>query len=430
MIKIKKLPKILVISHTSFTKSDSMGSTLASYFSEYDSSCLAQFYIKEMNPDIPVCERYYRVTDSEVLNSVIHPFSRGQIGNKLSLSESKNGEKSAVKDPKSGNIKTRSIRMILRNIIWKLSRFEKKGFKRFVDDFSPDAVLVQPGDFAFLLGLATKISKKRNIPLIVLQCEAYYLKPYFSKSPDYLIYRRNFNKHFEKMMKRAKLCIYLCDALKKDYEKHFDTPSVTVYKSTNIIPEKREKKVDPDSFRCIYGGNLGKAVGRAEPLLEIGRAVKKCGGVIDVYTSSTGEHLSGLTEENGIILHGAISSDELIERTKRSDFVIHIENQSEWHKVDEKYAFSTKIADMLACGRPAIIYGSTEIAGIKYFAENGLGLVIEKGDDLCPEIEKLTKDKVRQEEYIERALYFAKTNHNPARNSETVKNMIAEVCKK
>ena len=232
------------------------------------------------------------------------------------------------------------------------------------------------------------------------------------------------------MMKRAKLCIYLCDALKEDYQKHFDTPSVTVYKSTNIIPEKREKTVDPDSFRCIYGGNLGKAVGRAEPLLEIGRAVKKCGGVIDVYTSTTGEHLSELTEENGIILHGAVSNDELIERTKNSDFTIHIENQSEWHKVDEKYAFSTKIADMLACGRPCIIYGSTEVAGIKYFADNNLGLVIERKEDLYPEIEKLINDKERQDEFVKRALSFAKANHDPKRNSEKTKEMIIEVCKK
>lgn len=425
---MEKLPKILIISHTSFTKSDSMGSTLASYFSEYDPDSIAQFYIKDMNPDIPICKRFYRVTDNEVLNKCKHPFRKGNIGEKVELSTNV-GEHAATTD-KNGKLKiSRATGLIIRNFVWNISHFEQKGFNRFVDDFSPDAVLVQPGDFAFLIKLAVKISEKRNIPLIVHQCESYYLKPYFSKSPDYLVYRRQFKRVFEKMMQRASFCIYLCDALEKDYKQHFDTPSATLFKSTAIRPEYHEKKVQKDNFRCIYGGNLGKTVGRAEPLLEMGKAVKKCGGVIDVYTSTTGEHLRELTKENGIDLHGAVSNDELIENTKQSDFVVHIENQSEWHKIDEKYAFSTKIADMLACGRPAIIYGSTEIAGIKYFAENDLGLVIEKPPELFEKISELAGSKEKQEYYVRRALDFARANHDPKKNSEKTKEIILNVCK-
>ena len=406
-----------------------MGSTLASYLTEYDSDCVAQFYIKDMQPDIPVCDNYYRVTDSDVLNKVLHPFLRKNVGNQVDLISVDGIARLAVKDKKSGSIKSRAFRMILRNIIWILSDFQKKGFNKWVEDFSPDVVLVQPGDFSFLIKLALKISKKLNIPLIVHQSESYYLKPYFSKSLDYLLFRWQFKKTFEKMMKRASFCIYLCDALENDYKKYFDIPSATIYKSTDIIPEPQSHTVPEQGFRCIYGGNLGKAVGRVEPLVQLGMAVKKCGGIIDVYTSSSGDHLALLNKENGIVLHPAISNDELVEKTKKSDFVIHIENRSKEHILDLKYAFSTKIADMLACGRPSIIYGSAEIAGIRYFAENNLGLIIETSEELYPKIKEFISDTRRQNECIKRACEFAKLNHNPIINSQKTKDIILSVCR-
>ncbi|MBO4468726.1 MAG: hypothetical protein J5766_05435 [Clostridia bacterium] len=419
-----------MISHTSFTKSDSMGSTLASYFTGYDSDRLAQFYIKDMTPDMPVCKNYYRVTDREVFKAALFTFSCRPVGGRIEPDFSGKQSSAAKKDTKSGNSKNRALRMIVRNTVWNLSRFTKKGFQKWVDEFSPDAVLVQPGDFGYILKLATKISKKRRIPLIIHQSESYYLKPYYSKRLSYLLYRLNFKRNFEKMMKRASACIYLCDALQRDYGKIFDVPSVTIYKSTDIIPKAHEVADTNNGFRCIYGGNLGEAVGRAEPLCEIGKAIKKCGGVIDVYTSSKGEHLRELNDENGIVLHGAVSSDELIKKTQHSDFVLHIENQSKEHITDLEYAFSTKIADMLACGRPAIIYGSAEIAGIKYFADNDLGLVIEKKEDLYPEIKNLVDDPERQNEYVGRAIKFAKENHDPKKNSEKTKKLIKKVCEK
>ena len=64
-------PRVLVISHTAFTKEDSMGSTLASYFINYPSDKIAQFYIKEMKPNIPVCFSYYKITDSELFRKII-----------------------------------------------------------------------------------------------------------------------------------------------------------------------------------------------------------------------------------------------------------------------------------------------------------------------------------------------------------------------
>lgn len=425
----ENLPKILVISHTPFAASDSMGSTMASYLTTYNPDKIAQFYIKNMTPDIPVCNNYYRVTDSEILNKLLHPFS-AKIGRKIEVvKDAQIGKNAGSKEVKI-NRKNRSIGLLLRNILWGSKVWYNSNFKNWLKDFSPDIILLQPGDFSYLFKFATRLSKKLDIPLVIHQSEAYYLKPYFRKSPDYLLYRYNFKKNFEKAMKRASLCIYLCDALERDYNKFFDTPSVTIYKSTNLVPEKSQKELDKTNVKFIYGGNLGEAVGRCEPLLEVGKAVKKCGFFIDVYTGSKGPHMSELTEENGIRLHSAVSNDELQRRIRESDFIIHIENQEEQYIEDIKYAFTTKIADMLASGVCSIVYGSTEIAGIKYFAENGLACVIEDGNELETAIKELIENDDLRIGYIEKALSFAKTNHSPKENPDKTKEALREVYNK
>lgn len=422
----EKLPKILVISHTPFASSDSMGSTLASYFGTYDPDKIAQFYIKNKTPDMPVCKNYYRVTDDEILKKLLHPFS-AKTGRKIDfLKETQNKDVSKEKEVTVSK-KNRARGLILRNILWSTNVWYNRDFKSWLKNFSPDIILLQPGDFSYMFKLATRLSKKLNIPLVIHQSEAYYLKPYISKKPEYLIYRYDFKKSFEKAMKRASLCIYLCDALERDYSKFFNTPSVTIYKSTSLLPKTDKKEFDKNNVKFIYGGNLGEAVGRCAPLEEIGKAVKENGFYIDVYTASKGAHMSRLTEENGIRLHSAVSNDELQKRIQESDFIVHIENQAEEYKTDNKYAFSTKIADMLVSGVCSIVYGSCEIAGIKYFAENKLACVIEDKEKLALKIKELINDSEQRRGYIQRASEFAKKNHNRIENSNKTKEMLIDI---
>lgn len=410
-------PRVLVISHTSFTKEDSMGSTLASYFSHYPTDKIAQFYIKEMKPNIPVCFSYYKTTDSQLVKKILHPF-KTKVGTVVELeqNETKKENKDIKEEYSYKPNKNRDLALLLRNILWSTKLWNTKSLKKWIKDFSPQIILVQPGDFSFIIKLATNLSKKLQIPLIIHQSESYYLKEYEKNTLIYKIYRHNYKVEFEKMMARASECIYLCEALDRDYKKYFADIGCTVMKATNIKPNN-ERRFCKENPKFIYAGNLGKPVGRCEPLLEMGKAIKKLGFKIDVYSASTGEHMKELTSENGIELHPAIPYDELQERIAESDFIVHIENQSPWHKKDLKYAFSTKIADMLASGCCSLIYGSTEIASIDYFKRHSLGCVIENKEELYERIKELIDNDELRESYINNALRQAVEYHNAEKNA-------------
>lgn len=422
-------PNVLVISHTSFTKENSMGATLASYLERYPAEHIAQLYIKEMLPNIPVCRNYFKITDGELLSKVKHPI-KTKVGTEISFTpcEIEAARGSGAPADARGAQKRRALGMILRDLLWSTRLWNTRRFREWIKKVSPEVILVQPGDFGYLLKLATMLSKKLNIPLVVHQSEAYYLKPRQSRTLAYRIYRKRFNRAYEKMMKRASECVYLCEALERDYKKHFPV-GCTIMKG---VPQKdsEPKAFDATAPRFIYAGNLGEAVGRCKPLLEMGRALKTLGLCIDVYTASKGGHMAELTEDNGIVLHGAVSHGELEARIRESDFVVHLENDSPEHVIDLKYAFSTKIAEMLASGRCPVIYGPAEIAGIAYFKEHDLAPVIEREDELCEKIRELIDNAELREGYIARAGAWAREHHSSDVNGDKMAELLRNVTEK
>ena len=246
------MPRVLVISHTPFTSTNSMGSTLASYFVHYNPMCVAQFYIKDMCPDIPVCYKFFRTTDYDLLSKVKHPFS-SSVGRIVELGE----ENVASHNNEEVYAKTfsREFSLVLRDLLWGLRLWNNREFVNWLDEFDPQLVLIQPGDFSYIIKIALEISKKKNIPLIMHQSEAYYLKPPAKNTLIYWIYRNHYNHTYEAMMKRVVCAVYLCDALKNDYQKCFHVPGYTIMKSTQ---RGHQLMPLPKNRRFIYGGNIGR----------------------------------------------------------------------------------------------------------------------------------------------------------------------------
>jgi glycosyltransferase involved in cell wall biosynthesis len=381
-----------------------------------------------MRPDIPVCFRYYCVTDNEVVNKLTNPFFK-PIGKSMlfTAEELKDTPGAAAKADKIGK-KHRPWMHLVRNMVWASKVWNNRRFKTWILDFDPQIIVLQPGDFTYLYQLARTLAKKLQIPLMIHQSEAYYLKDEEEHSLLYKIYRKAYKREFEKTMQYASHCVYLCDALKRDYEQYFTTSGTVIMKPTVLEPRRTEKAFDKQAVSFTYAGNLGPAVGRCEPLVEMGRAIKSLGYHIDVYTASRGDHLSELTEQNGIRMHGAVSYDEVQRILKQSDFVLHMENQSAWHKKEIKYAFSTKIADMLSSGCCSILYGSPDIASIAYFKDNHLGCVIENQAELYDKIKELIDEEALRESYIDAALKQARVFHHLNTNGKQMNAIIRSIC--
>lgn len=425
---IQEYPKVLILSHNCFSKSGSNGRTLANFFQGWPVECLAQFYIHNEIPDSPVCNNYFRVLDTEAIQA----FIKGKkVGRKICANE---GADTQNKHTQLNSVykqyfRRSSINYTARNIIWNSSRWRSLEFSQWVNDFSPQVVLLQAGDYEFMYKIALDIAQTRNIPLVIYNSEDYYFKDQKSLSPLYHIYRYKYKKQFEKTMEYATYSIYNSDMLQETYNKHFKHKSTVIMTATEIT--RSENKNKNKHFIISYLGNLG--VGRHESLVEIANTLQNIDETLrlDIYGKIPNEVIeSRLKSCSGINYKGFINYDEVVNVLKSSDLLVHAENFSKFHQWDLKHAFSTKIADSLASGTCFFVYAPENMACVKYLQNNKSACVITEKKELSGSLRKLINDKELRQSYIDTALQVANSMHNIYVNAECFKDIVCDTAKK
>ncbi|WP_053373005.1 glycosyltransferase family protein [Paenibacillus sp. FJAT-27812] len=428
MVSEEVLPKVLIVSHNCMSKSGSNGRTLSNFLSNWSSDSLAQFYIYPETPDVDNCNNYFRITDWDVLNSLIKqkaPGERLTSKHKVSI----NHEKSHISNKLHKAGKGRgTLSYILRNLLWDLKKWKSSEFEKWVDDFKPDVVLLQAGDYAFMYKIAMHISQSRGIPLVIYNSEDYYFKDKKSLSPFYHYYRRSFKRQFERTIEYATRSIYNSDMLKETYDKSFNKPNTVIYTASKIQTVINKKK--NENIKISYLGNLG--VNRVLPLVEMGKTIKKIDPCVEfnIYGSIPSNDVKhSLTIDNGIKYNGNISYDDVITVMHDSDLLIHAEDFSDFSQWDLKHAFSTKIADSLACGTCFVVYAPPDIASSRYLINNDAACVITDQSKLESTLRTVLNDKYIRQTYIDKALKLAEKNHNYQKNSDVFRKVLIECSK-
>lgn len=419
-------PKCLVISHNCFSKSGSNGRTLANFFSCWPKESLAQFYISNEIPDSDVCNNYFRVTDVEALKAFYKCRQVGTIIKKEKIlidEENLYWNNLYVKHRKK-----RPINYVVRNLIWDSNRWKSKVFEKWLDDFKPDVVVLQLGDYAFMLRIALGIAKKRNIPLVIYNSEDYYFKDINSFSLLYHFYRLDYKRQVRKLISYSSHSIYNSEMLQQTYQQEFEHQSSVIMTSTDVTPAKDKKVHSP--IVVSYLGNLG--VGRHEPLIEIAKALHHLDSDIylDIYGKIPNKEVEKTLKEcDGIRLKGFVSYEEVIDIMKSSDLLVHAENFSDFYRWDLKHAFSTKIADSLASGTCFFVYAPENTALTNYLLTNQVACVVTEADNLLSTLSELLKKPAIRKQYTEKALKLVKESHEIGKNREIFREILENLLK-
>lgn len=419
---MQSFPKVLVLSNECFSDSSSNGRTLRNFFVGWPGENLAQFYIHGSAPDREICHRYYCVSDGAALRAFLK--GKPACGMQTMLQE-----QTPQSVPQNRKIPRDAISMLLRDFVWSSMRWAGTAFFEWVEEFSPELILLQAGDSAFMLRLARNLAQKYSIPLILYNSEAYYFKEfdYFQAKGlakvAYPLFRRSFCKEFEKTIRVAAFSIYCCDKLKRDYDSCFGLPSQVVYTSTQQRPAEKIESNKP--LRISYLGNLG--LERHTGLVEIGNALQELSMELklDVYGKlPNAEAEQAFAQCRGICYHGFVSYKKVQEIISASDILIHTESFGAFYREDLKYAFSTKIADSLASGRCFLIYAPKELACTEYLAEHQAAWIVDRQEALLPVLKKLVQDPSERSKFIARAAQLAEENHNMEKNVSTFQSVL------
>lgn len=422
--EITLFPRLLIFSNSCLSDKDSNGRTLKNFLIGWDKNKIAQFYIQNSCPDFDVCEKYYRVSDSQALKSFLR---RRPYGGEVTRSP-ENGENTARKTKKR---RRNAVTMLLRDFVWNRRKWMGEEFEKWVSDFSPQLILMQAGDNPFLMRLATDVAKQYNIPLIIYNSEVYYFKKYdyfrsgvFSKM-FYPLFHKYFCKQFDNTVKYAKMSIYNCEMIQQAYDEKFSLPSTTIYTASTLNHKSFDHKTS--GFVVSYLGNLG--VGRHEALIDIANELQKISPEykLDVYGKIPNQEVEDAFDKcNGISYKGFVSYSDVIRIMKESDLLVHVENFSKFYKKDLQYAFSTKIADSLSVGNCFLLYAPEEMACSKYLTQNDVAYVANDKTTLGNILEKLSESSEARKKYLSSALEIAEKNHNFYKNAKEFQRILLE----
>ena len=417
-------PRILVISHNCFSKTDSNGRTLSHFFSGWPKDRLAQFYIQDAWPDFDVCENFFRVTDAQAVAALWGKRGGGVVAPSNTVPSS-----SPSASP-SRRPRRNALTMMARNAVWNGGAWKRSGFYAWADAFAPQAVLLQAGDNACMFALARKTAARYGVPLLIYNSKSYYFKDfdYFrAKGPAhwcYPVFHRNFCREFRRTQRRAAYNVYICDDLRLAYEREFDTPAVTLHTASEGAMVAAEPH---DGFVVSYLGNLG--LGRHEGLVAIADALqgisKDCR--LNVYGKIPNDAVGAALEAcAGICYRGFVDYEGVVKAMGDSDLLVHTESFDPFYTEDLRFAFSTKIADSLACGRCFLLYAPATLACYRYLNENGLAYTVDTFEGLTAALRLLAQDPAARERYVSNARQAAQECHSVEKNRRIFATIIKE----
>lgn len=430
---VDTLPRVLVISHNCFSKSQSNGRTLGSLFLKWSSNKIAQLFFYESTPDSEVCRNYYRMTDSDLIRTRLN--FTDKLGDILEINTV---EKMDALPRRNFYfkilkklfyfLKRESVYFFIlsRDLLWKTRVWDNKQFNSWMDNNNPEIILLYPGEYSFIYKIALLISNKHKLPIVIYNSENHYLKKRNFASPFYLLYKKIYNKTVEEVFKNAKYAIYSNDLLKRDFDEKFKLPSTCILTTSSIHFKEQTDSIS--SIKISYAGNLGHE--RWKSLLKLARKIKLIDNslYIEVYSALLPQKAKRhFTIENGINYNGEISYAEVIEVINESDIVIHTEGFSSFTKWDISHGFSTKMADLLSSGKCFLMYGPKEIACVDYLIKNDAAWVATSEKELEEILPKIISSRTERERYLENARKLVDKRHNIEKNCAIFEELMIEV---
>ncbi len=411
-------PKLVIVSNHCVSQSDANGRSLLNLLGEFSSEQLFQIYSANDDLSSRFCADYLQLSNGNAVRGVLG------LGKLQSYAPSYiQPEAGAVS---AGNMKNAAT-MLLRDLVWRYSFGMKRVIKSWAKKIQPDAVLLQLGDSANLVDIATTVAKCCKVPVITYNTEDYYFKNYdYMKRTDkgnllFNIFQSRFRRVLRRFFKRYKALICNCYGLKDLFDKEFGLSSEVVYTASAM-----ERVSEADEQGVIsYCGNLG--VGRHRSLIEVANALSELNPdlKLEVYGNAPNEQIKAeLDSCEGINFHGVVSYEKVQEIIKSSRLLLHVEGFDPYITMDTRYAFSTKLADYCRSGVPMLVYAPDTGEGIAYVRQNCLGFTLSNKAELLSVLKSALEDNVARSAVTENAVKAAQNNHDITANGMRVYKII------
>ena len=404
-----------------------MGKTIASLFSSFDKNELMQLYLYPSLPNIDVCGDYFRITDRDIINSLLKREKCGRVIEQSEVKEDNTLYESLREADEYKKIKRDSqfIRHI-RDRVWQIGAWRSKDLIDWLNKGMPDVVFFASGDAVFSYKIALWIAKILDIPLITYVCDEYYFSSKQKRGCDYVLTAR-LRKYIKKTIKVSAHVVTICPSLGKKYEDAFGVKYTAIMTGSSFAPHLSMQQAE-GKCQISYIGNLSLNRGRC--LIDIANTLAE----VNKDSNSSyelvyyGRENAELERTEGIRYGGFLSGGEIEATMKTSHLLLHVETMDSEYRERLRYSVSTKIADSLASGTPLFAYGPSDIASVQHLLDNDCAFVCDDKNKLSDVLCDALFNEAKRACIQQRQRIVAEEFHGSASNSEklmiTIKSVV------
>lgn len=431
-------PKVLVISHNPFSDSQNNGKTLSAFFKGWPKDKIAQIFLTPDVPDISVCEKFYRITDLDVLKQFI---KKQQYGCVIKSENIKKDKKTELHKNKGYMLirklflKRLPIMYWARNTVWrKVKPWKNTKLNDWINEFDPDVIFFQSSNVYSIFDMVDYICNKYTATLFMETTDDYVTK-HFSIDPFYLFDINKMIEKYKMLVKKSKCIFAIGDMMAEEYKQrfggNFKVAMNSVDISNEIIPYKNVKN---KKIILTYAGNLGlnrwKILHRIGKTLDLLYKKENIESTLNIYSIDMPSKgiLKKLNLNNVMYFKGKLEKEELIKVRNESDILVHVESFDRKNKYITRLSVSTKIPEYLLSERCILAVGPENVASIKYIKCNHIGKVIPTINELKlkEDLREIIKNRKQRCKYISNGNKIVKKNHSFELNRNKVQQELIQ----
>ena len=427
--------RILLITDEEWNDAVYGNNVLTNWFKGFDAD-FAQIYCSPGMPYNQICDRYFQITDAQMVRSLYTGRRAGSVVNKpktsVAIEESKQNaqRQGGYRWLKNLSLYIHTPMMMMRDAIWMWGRYNKSALASFIQDFNPDIVFCPRMVTTKLMRLEKIVSSLTNAPFVAFTADNEASLSHYNWSPLFWVRAWMIHRMLCRHVMLYKHYFMFSEDQAKEYHQQYGLPTSCLYKC-GTFTEKFEPKAVNKPIRMIYAGRL--YCNRWKTLAAIGEALEKLNQVeermiLDVYTADvlTSKQKRVLGGFKHLHVHSPVTPLQLAEEYKKADIALHVESFDKEFRMATRYSFSTKIIDLMAssCAIMAICW--EKHAGYQYLKQHDAAFCISSYEDVFPMVEKICGEPTLINEYAEKAWKCGKENHT----SEIIQRQIKDTFEK
>ena len=412
-IKNNQAPRILVITVSAWNSK--VGSnTWSTVLQQYGSENIANLCIREENPDSSVCSRYFVISESKIIKSLIN--KKIKTGKEVSSRATNNLSADLLEHNnryRKMKKKRRYSMLLARELIWRCGKWKTDELNSFLDSFNPDIILHSMEGYIHLNRIIEYAINRTGAKAVGYVWDDNFTYKQSTKL-GYKIYRFFQRQSLIKLATVTNGFFAISEMTKKEADSFFNIDCKILTKPINIFQNVQYNNV-VSPIHILYTGNL--LIGRDRSLVRVCDAISqryKGSFVIDVYTQTDlNENMIRRLESNGVChIHSAIPQSEVLEKQKEADILLFLEDIDGPDAYTARLSFSTKITDYLSSGKCILAVGCADTAPMQYFIKNGAAAVATSEFEIMSRLEELSSNPELLSKYAEKARKIGIENHS------------------